>query len=81
MSKILCIPCLNLSNYEFIIHRHSRGKCRLCGKHGIKGQALLVTIFGVKKECEHEDGCDKVKIKWVCEEEGCPYTKLLTGGV
>lgn len=77
MSKVICIPCLNMSNYEFIIHRHSVAKCSLCGNKSERlRQMLLVSIIGIK-ECRQEDGCDKVKIKWVCKEEGCPYTKLI----
>lgn len=81
MSKVICIPCLNLSNYEFVIHRHSKAKCSLCGNKSERlRQMLLVSILGYKKECTHDEGCDKVKIKWGCDEERCPYTKLLTEG-
>ena len=60
MSKVICIPCLNMSNYEFIIHRHSVAKCSLCGNKSERlRQMLLVSIIGIK-ECRQEDGCEYV---------------------
>lgn len=73
---VICIPCLNLLDYEFEIHRHSHAKCSACGE---KRQALLVTITKpTMKECTHPTGCDGVKIKYVCEKEYCTEIKLLS---
>ena len=71
MSKIVCIPCLNLKYhiYDYVIHRHSKAKCSVCGKNR---QALRVSITDVKeKECTHPMGCSDVKIKYICRKEKC----------
>ena len=70
MSKVICIPCLNLRTpYDYVIHRHSKAKCSVCGKNR---QGLLVSITDVKeKECTHSMGCSDVKIKYICRKENC----------
>ena len=71
MSRIICIPCLNLRlfDFDYTIHRHSKGKCFSCG--ATKKQGLLITINDFETECPHVDGCDDVRIKYICKKETC----------
>ena len=52
MSKVICIPCLNLHYHEhgYTIIRHSHAKCSHCDVLG--GEALKVVITSGKKEEE-----------------------------
>ncbi len=70
MSKVICIPCLNLRlfDFDYIIHRHSRGKCFSCGA---TRQGLLISINDFETKCTHAMGCSDVKIKYVCKKETC----------
>jgi hypothetical protein len=71
MSKVICIPCLNLHTYtyDYVIHRHSMAKCSQCGR---KRQGLLVSITGPKfRECTFEPGCSDIQIKYGCPHPSC----------
>ena len=81
MSNIMCIPCINRSNHELVFHRHSRGKCSVCGNKSERlRQTLLVSVVGIFKECDIDEGCDNIKLQWVCKEATCPHKLLLTEG-
>ena len=49
MSKVICIPCLNLEYYdcEYVIHHWSRASCSVCEK---TRQGLLVSILNCPRK-------------------------------
>ena len=75
MSKVICIPCLNQDFYDhkYVIVRHSRARCSVCGElcKGSNRQGLLVKILNIDRACTHPDGCDDIKIKYVCKKGEC----------
>ena len=71
MSKVICIPCLNLRTpFKYVIHRHSRAKCSVCGKNR---QGLLISITDWDKKCTYLEGCEHVTLEWKCNQKTCPY--------
>ncbi len=71
MSQVICIPCLNLRMFDFdyVLHRHSKAKCASCGATGRQG--LLISIIDFETECIDQNGCDNVKIKFICDKTEC----------
>lgn len=69
MTKVVCIPCLNVfwRDHRYIILRHSKAKCDICNQRG--HQALVVQFK--YRECIHPIGCDDTKVKFICPNETC----------
>lgn len=70
MSAIVCIPCLNNNEFEFIIHAHSTGRCSICGKsaHRLR-QTLRISITDAfqsddKMDVGNSNVCSKCGYNW-----------------
>ncbi len=49
MSKVVCIPCINMEiDDRFLIHGTSDKKCSIC--NGGRGDGLVISIIGSYEE-------------------------------